>query len=203
MELLLQAKGTANAGSKMNKIILDLCGGSGEWSRPYREAGYDVINVTLPNYDVRKYNGIDNVYGILAAPPCQMFSLARTTAKITRDLRQGMECVEACMKIIWECRQRNKLKFWALENPRGILRQFLGKPAFTFDPFEFGHDYSKKTDIWGYFNEPRKKLRKLTDEEIKLCRTNSRKLMSIGDTNDARRSITPSGFAKAFFEANK
>ncbi len=26
----------------MPKIILDLCGGTGAWSKPYREAGYDV-----------------------------------------------------------------------------------------------------------------------------------------------------------------
>lgn len=25
-----------------DKIILDLCGGTGSWSRPYKEAGYDV-----------------------------------------------------------------------------------------------------------------------------------------------------------------
>jgi hypothetical protein len=38
-----------------NKIILDLCGGTGAWSRPYREAGYDVRNITLPDYEVRFY----------------------------------------------------------------------------------------------------------------------------------------------------
>lgn len=26
----------------MAKIILDLCGGTGSWSKPYRDAGYDV-----------------------------------------------------------------------------------------------------------------------------------------------------------------
>lgn len=35
-----------------NKIILDLCGGSGSWSRPYAQAGYDVRLITLPMYDV-------------------------------------------------------------------------------------------------------------------------------------------------------
>jgi ubiquinone/menaquinone biosynthesis C-methylase UbiE len=32
---------------KEGKIILDLCGGTGSWSRPYKEAGYDVRNITL------------------------------------------------------------------------------------------------------------------------------------------------------------
>ena len=39
----------------MSKIILDLCGGTGSWSRPYMEAGYDVRIITLPDYDVRTY----------------------------------------------------------------------------------------------------------------------------------------------------
>lgn len=36
-----------------NKIILDLCGGTGSWSKYYKEAGYDVRVITLPDYNVR------------------------------------------------------------------------------------------------------------------------------------------------------
>lgn len=57
----------------MTKLILDLCGGTGSWSKPYREAGYEVVNVTLPTYNVLKFDILpllENVYGILAAPPC-------------------------------------------------------------------------------------------------------------------------------------
>jgi ubiquinone/menaquinone biosynthesis C-methylase UbiE len=43
------------------KIILDLCGGTGAWSLPYKEAGYDVRNITLPDYDVMTYIPPDNV----------------------------------------------------------------------------------------------------------------------------------------------
>ncbi len=52
-----------------DKIILDLCGGTGSWSRYYKAAGYDVRVITLPEYDVLTYVPPDNVYGILAAPP--------------------------------------------------------------------------------------------------------------------------------------
>ena len=34
------------------KIILDLCGGTGAWSKPYADAGYDVRVITLPEWDV-------------------------------------------------------------------------------------------------------------------------------------------------------
>ena len=41
--------------SNEGKIILDLCGGTGAWSAPYKDAGYDVRVITLPEYDVRDY----------------------------------------------------------------------------------------------------------------------------------------------------
>jgi len=206
----------------MTKIILDLCGGSGAWSKPYADAGYAVWNITLPYYDVCKWRTYDvhnpdagnfpyiiasDVYGILAAPPCTMFSFARTTAKTPRDFHEGMKCVRACLEIIWECRsaQNSQLKFWALENPMGYLWQFLGKPAFTFNPCDFEEHYTKKTDLWGYFREPKKTPVELTAEEKARCSVNNRKLPSIRDIcrqSDAR-AITPAGFAKAFFEANK
>lgn len=39
---------------KMNKGILDLCGGTGAWSIPFQKAGHDVLNVTLPEGE-KKY----------------------------------------------------------------------------------------------------------------------------------------------------
>lgn len=90
-----------------NKIILDLCGGTGAWSKPYRDAGYDVRVITIPDYDVLTYQPPKNgVYGILAAPPCTMFSIARNdkTAKEPRDFAQGLQTVKACLRIIWQVR---------------------------------------------------------------------------------------------------
>lgn len=211
------------------KIILDLCGGTGSWSRPYAEAGYDVRVITLPDGDVRTYEPPDNVYGILAAPPCTMFSFARTNAKSPRDLKAGMEIVRACLDIIWkqmEVIQETKskiipLKFWALENPyHGFLKKFIGKPAFTFDPWEFGDGYQKRTALWGNFNEPKKSPTPLTDEEKEKAKTNST-LHTLGVKFDyikskdihgeyfgkfdrqTRRSITPRGFSEAFFFSNQ
>ena len=192
-----------------NKIILDLCGGTGAWSNPFKKAGYDVRVITLPDNDILTFEPPENVYGILAAPPCTMFSLARTTAKTPRDLKQGMKVVKACVNIIWEARHKGKLKFWAMENPKALLRQFMGKPSFTFDASEFGEDYNKATDLWGYFTEPKK-----THEYKRFdsTNTNSRKLPPIPkdykiDPNMNRtaikRSITPQKFAEAFYKANK
>jgi len=201
-----------------NNIILDLCGGTGAWSKPYKKNGYTVLNITLPEWDVRNfcidaaldqlYNlNMSDVHGILAAPPCTHFSLARTRAKTPRDFKEAMGIVQACLEIIWHCRYDSPLAFWCLENPMGYLRQFLGKPAFTFDPYEFGDRYTKKTDLWGYFNIPKKNPVDLNQEELELCSRNSRKLPSIreitGSKQADKRAITPPGFAQAFYEANK
>ena len=215
----------------MKKIILDLCGGTGAWSRPYKEAGYDVRVITLPEYDVRTYVPPHRgVYGILAAPPCTMFSDARTNAKIPRDLKGGMELVEACLKIIWlyqytplsDQSKVSPLEFWALENPwYGRLKWFLGNPKFEFSPWEFGDAYKKRTAIWGYFNEPIKTVtditKVMTKEQIEKHKTNSQTLpkfdyMKSKDIHpeyfktfdrQTRRAITPAGFANAFFKANQ
>ena len=211
----------------MSKIILDLCGGTGSWSKPYKDAGYDVRNITLPDYDVKTYEPPEKVYGILAAPPCEQFSFAKTTGK-PRNLRGGMETVIACLRIIWECQYKIKspyakettLKFWALENPNGLLKRFLGKPVFEFCPYDFGDEYQKHTYLWGYFNIPKKKPIKLPKRLKELSKTHSQPLAEYMKfdrlktkeihpkfygklTRTERRAITPQGFARAFFEANR
>lgn len=232
-----------------NKIILDLCGGTGSWSKPYKDAGYDVRLITLPENDVRYYRPPEEVYGILAAPPCTQFSFARTNAKKERDLVEGMSTVEACLRVVWLMQYKivsnyakyTRLKFWALENPYfGLLKNFIGKPAFVFDPWEFGDGYQKRTAIWGSFKEPVKNPIPMTEEAkakakakaktnsylhtmshpsnrgkpITLWAERDRKKFDLllnheihpeasGLDDRARRSITPKGFAKAFFEANQ
>lgn len=196
------------------RIILDLCGGTGAWSKPYKDAGYDVRVITAPAFDVRTFVPPKGVYGILAAPPCTMFSMARTNAKTPRDLRGAMEIVNACMRIIAECQyDGNRLAFWALENPKARLRWFLGIPALTFNPFDFGDAYRKPTDIWGNFNTDLKRTPIALDPtQDKQSRLNLQHLQPIPedyvrDPNMSpraiARSITHTGFAKAFYEANK
>lgn len=200
-----------------DRIILDLCGGTGAWSRPYAEAGYDVRLVTLPDQDVRLYVQPKNVYGILAAPPCTEFSFV-LNKKIMRNFKNGMETVNACLKIIQICNPQ----WWALENPIGHLITFLGKPKFSFQPFEFGDPWTKRTGIWGAFNNPvktfsswdavtknpklyirpgRSKPNMAFLHKSAQANIPSLKQYSVRSDSDFR-AITPSGFARAFFEAN-
>ena len=195
----------------MKKIILDLCGGTGSWSRPYQEAGYDVRVITLPKQDVLTYQPpAYPVYGILAAPPCDQFSIAKTTGK-PRNFKKGMEIVFACLRIIAETQyhligpytKTTTLKFWALENPHGLLKRFLGRPSFEFNPYDFGDDYKKKTHLWGWFNDPVKNPIECTKPKFDRLKTKEIHPEYYGRfTRQERRAITPAGFAKAFFEAN-
>lgn len=191
--------------------------------------------ITLPEYDlfevemdeesgtIRMYNRTkkekeeikaNEVYGILAAPTCTMFSLARTTAKTERDLKGGMKLVRKCLEIIWFTRWQNDstLKFWALENPQGYMRQFLGKPPLTFNPCDYGDTYTKKTDLWGFYNLPKTKKREMTEEEKQRCKINKRILPELPEgyvmpegwnRMAARRSMTSEKFAIAFYKANR
>ena len=184
---------------KGQKIILDLCGGTGAWSRPYKDAGYDVRLITLPEWDVADYTPHEPIHGILAAPPCTEFSLAKNDKP--RDFNKGMIAVQHCLRIIWTARKYNDLKWWALENPRCFLRQFIGKPAFTFEQWQFGDNGIKPTDLWGYFKEPHhSKLERPGGMTTKY--PNGRHNAKGWSKSAEKRAITPPGFAKAFFEAN-
>ena len=179
---------------KFSKIVLDLCGGTGAWSEPYREAGYDVRLITLPDWDVRTYVPPKHVHGILAAPPCTLFANSGARwwkEKGKESLFAAMAIVDACLRIITVAEPT----WWCLENPVGRMSRFLGKPAFMFDPCDFGDPYTKRTCLWGKFNIPEK-------HPVEPALGSLIHLMGPTKDRPAKRSITPAGFARAFFLAN-
>lgn len=189
----------------MKKIILDLCGGTGNWSKYYLEADYDVRLITLPEYDVRLYVPPSAVYGVLAAPPCTEFSFAKHfhgVGNYSHDFIGGLSVVDACLRIIMV----SKPTFWVLENPKGYLRRFLGNPQLTFEPWWYGDNYRKVTELWGNFNVPTRTVMKRPTGLIKFSMLKSSEIYPelYGKlSRQERRAITPEGFARAFFEANR
>lgn len=130
-----------------------------------------------------------------------------------------MEIVNACLSIIERCRP----KWWALENPRGHLRSFLGEPKLTFQPWEYGDPWTKATDIWGEFNAPQKLYSAWEDVpgKLPLYQRKGRGKPNFAflhksawkdipqlawhgqpGTDAEFRAMTPPGFAWAFYEAN-
>lgn len=132
------------------KIILHLCADTGSDTKPYDDdPNYEVIKVGS-DIGVENYHPPEGVYGIIANPVCLEFSTARKGGK-ARNPGEGMFLVNECLRIIEEA----KPTFWAIENPaRGVLRQYLGKPRHTYQPYQYGSPWSKHTALWGNFNIP-------------------------------------------------
>lgn len=206
--------------------ILSLCDFSGNWSRPYVEAGYRVFTVDLKESeqidfgsihmprDVRflEYIGSQKrdlkypIHGIICAPPCTAFagSGAQYWPAKDKDGRtlEGLSIVDACLRAV----AIYNPKWWVLENPVGRLRRWIGPPSFSFNPCDFGgwgdesDAYTKKTLLWGNFVKP--ELRPV--EPVRVCSQGSwvQKLGGSSERTKELRSMTPNGFARAFFAAN-
>ncbi len=204
-----------------DKIILQLCADTGTDTQPFRDAGYTVICIGS-DIGVENYHPPKNIYGIIANPPCTNFSSVRTSAKIPRNEEEGMRLVIECQRIIKEANP----KFWVIENPAtGLLKKYLGTPRFTYQPWEFGSPWSKKTALWGNFNIPEKLYSKWEDVPNKIpelyIRGNRDKPNMVYLHKNAKRfirefdcfesvksdmefrSMCSQKFAKAFYEANR
>ena len=159
----------------MSKVILSLCDFTGNWPRPYYEAGYTVILVD-PKHKTRTKAGrliklpftaedladylLDEVpgkvYGLLMAPPCTHFTVSGAQYWKAKDAdgrtEEGKRIIRACLDIKDELAPA----FWALENPVGRLPRLfptrLGRPQMYFNPCDYGDAYTKKTGLWGDSN---------------------------------------------------
>lgn len=201
------------------KIILHLCADIGSDSKPYYERP-DEYDVRMVGSDigVENYKPPKNVYGIIANPPCTEFSTA--TYRVKRDTQKGLLLVCACRNIIRKCNPH----FWLLENPAtGRLKDFLLAPRLTYQPWEYGSPWTKKTALWGNFNIPNKKYTKWDDVEkidslyirpgrgkpsLAFLHKNDKSKIKEFDKFDVNtdadfRSLCSQKFAQAFFEVNK
>lgn len=205
-----------------NKTILHLCADTGSDTKPYRDAGYNVILVGSA-IGVENYHPPKDVYGIVANPVCTEFSQARGKDK-RGDMDKGMELVKECSRIIYECMDdKHGLEFFAIENPAtGWLREKLGEPQLTYEPWEYGSPWTKKTALWGEFKIPKKPYKRWEDvpklalptyqgrgkPSLAKLHKNHAKLIPEFAGFDPRsdmefRSLCSQKFAQAFYEANQ
>ena len=204
------------------KVILHLCADLGSDSRYYQlDDDYEVIRIG-EEIGVENYTPPENVYGVIANPPCTEFSTAKCFTH-KGDIKKGMELVNHCIRIIEECNPQ----FWVIENPaRGRLREEIGKPNAVYQPWQYGSPWTKQTALWGKFNMPKKIYIKWEDVPNKIDELWTRQgrtkpalvylhksaINLIPEFEFARehikcdadiRSMCSQGFAKAFYEANK
>jgi hypothetical protein len=192
------------------KTILSLCDYSGIWSKPYLDAQYPVIRIDIKSgQDVRLLEFLEeDIYGILAAPPCT--HLAGSGARWWK--KKGESALLDALSIADACLRAQSIynpKFWVLENPVGRLRRYYGPPKFIFHPYQFAglsdhpieEAYTKRTLLWGDFVIPSPDI----IGEVSIPPLLGSKMHRLPPSPDRAmlRSLTPVGFARAFFLANQ
>jgi hypothetical protein len=198
----------------MQPLLISLYDRTGNWSRPYKENGWEVVQVDIQNgIDILKWDYTtlprDRKTIILAAQPCDDYATSgakhfkRKDADGTTERSQVM--VERTRKIV----EYFNPFAWALENPRTrihTLNPWLGRPGLIFNPCDYaGVDpvpddsrYNKETWLFGKFNQPIKSYMEPLQKDNPGWRNLGGKSLA---TKNAR-SITPMGFAWAFYYAN-
>ena len=198
--------------SNADKVRLSLFDHSGNWSKFYRDNGYTVYQVDLKFgddimlYDYKQHN---NVYGILAAPPCTVFTKAGNMYwKLWNDNGRTNTHKEIIYKTL-EIIEYFKPKFWCIENPPGrldtIIPELKKYRLLYVQPYQFGDGYSKNTVLWGVFNPfllqapvNFKKATNITSSIDLFYNIDKLKFKK----RSSFRNITPLGFSLSFFNAN-
>lgn len=204
----------------LSKVILHLCADLGSDSYPYQlDPDYEVIKIG-EDIGVEGYVPDKEITGIIANPPCTEFSTARSCGKARNGIG-GFKLLSECLRII----HNTKPKWWVLENPAtGSMKRIMGNPVYTYQPWEYGSPWTKKTSLWGQFNIPEKIYNKWEDvtkidglytrpgrPKPSLAFMHKSHIKFIPEfapfvdyvKNDADfRSLCSQGFAKAFKEAN-
>ena len=191
-------------------VIISLFDYSGTWSEHYRRAGFRVLQIELKfGFDILTWNykaiRRDLVKGVLAAPPCTDFAVSGAQYWPEKDkdgrTEQSLQLIKHTLEIV----DYFQPVFWAIENPVGRLNDLLPQLSkygpWYFHPFWYGDAWSKKTGLWGVFNRPAP----CNIVEPLEYSTQGSWLMNLGGKSERTkelRSITPKGFAKAFYDAN-
>lgn len=209
-----------------DKTILSLFDHSGVWSKPYEDAGYNVIRADIQD-GVDVFEVMDDVmsqvregqeegvkvtvYGVLAAPPCTDFSSSGAHAWKRKegqpadyDNRHTLEfsntvehSVAMVLATLEIIAQLEPEGFWSLENPVGRINKLVPELG---DPW-----YFQPCD----FGDPYTKKTGLYGKFNKPVKTPVLPIFGSMITNKLsskqknERSKTPEGFARAFFESNK
>lgn len=202
----------------MNKLTpevlaVSLCDYTGNMLRPWAQAGCEcwAVDVQHSIRRDREEGGIRYVWGdvrswapprrptiLFAFPPCTHLAVSGArdwNKKSWPMLRDGMDLFHACYQAaIWSGAP------YMIENPVGRLSGIHGEADHTFDPYEYGADYQKRTCLWtgqGFVMPP-----PFCFEKPNHC-TQKIWLMPPGEDRQNLRSATPPEFAQAVFDSNK
>jgi hypothetical protein len=210
-------------------IVLSLCDLTGNFAKPWLDAGYSAILVDpqhgLDSYERTGRGGavtrlpltveqameytigdqLDEVVFVAGFPPCT--DMAVSGARWFETKRQADPYYQAkAVAVAEQCRTIGRLSGapWFVENPVSILSSVFGKPNHIFDPHEYtafepADNYTKKTCLWTGGGFV------MPDPHIDTTLgepDNRIHFASPGPERANFRSATPMGFARAVFAAN-
>lgn len=199
----------------MKTIVLSLCDRTGVMVQPWLDAGYECWIVdtqhkpglhkkgrlTRIGCDVRTFELLPKellpIAVAFAFPPCTHLANSGNGHKAGKGLSaliEGLQLVEVCRDL---CEASGAP--WMLENPVGSLSTYWRKPDWTFQPWHYMDNESKRTCLWtgaGFVMPPFECLVR-PDDVKETCW----KMPPSAERADLR-SVTPAGFARAVFEAN-
>jgi N12 class adenine-specific DNA methylase len=218
------------------QVVISLFDRTGEWSKPYADAGYHVMRYDIENgKDLMDFGswmgdieeiiseGYD-VVAVLAAPPCTSFAVSGNATWLTHHGSANEAMVKksygewaakmfdtpvdyanhlvAVVKLVVE--QANP-KVYAMENPVGRIAKQNQLPKYTlfFDPNAYGDPYTKRTQLWGEFNPhlPTARVGGSKEDGGEGSKIHEQ-MTGYTKEDQLERSVTPEGFAYAFFMAN-
>lgn len=144
------------------KRLLSLYDLTGNWSAPYRAAGWEVTQIDKElGQDILdwNYNQYPHNYfqGILIAQPCTKYALSGARWWAAADASGETDYFDLLTRTSLAIVEyfRLGLEFWALENPVGRIAQRVPELAkfrmLLFHPCDYGDPYTKKTVLFGEF----------------------------------------------------
>ena len=139
------------------KILLG-CECSNTTAKEFRKLGHKVLSCDIQDNDednTNHYKGdvMDVLYDgwdlMIAHPPCTFLSRAGArwlyqNGSINQErLKNGMLAKEFFIKLL-----NAQIKYICIENPLPLKIYELPKESQVVQPYEYGHEYSKRTHLW-------------------------------------------------------
>lgn len=209
----------------MKNWLISVFDYTGNASRPYREAGWDVTQIDIQNgidfleFDFalefyrRESINLELKVGIIAMVPCTHDAVCGSKHFKHKDengiTKETDVLVERLRTMIRYFEFHNVLLFWQVEQPKTrlhnrhpwlkpITQKFNPTDFALYDPVPDNSRYNKETWLFGRFNKMTPKPLPAITKEYPGFRNLGGKSLKTKNL----RSVSPLGFCYAFYEAN-
>lgn len=187
------------------RTVISLFDASGVMAQPWIDAGYNVVSYDLQTgADITEFDaqnlieqhGNDEIWAIIGQPPCTDFASSGAQWWKDKDADGRTEASNELVRQNLRTVELFRPPVWLMENPVGRIAKLnkLPEPLLQMDPWHYGDPYTKRTLLWGNF-DPNLPLAPVEPTE-------GSKIHRMSSSAKYERSLTPEGFAYAFFMAN-